>query len=241
MRAFQSFAERGIRPPSRESVTVGECDLKLIHLSSGDDTGLLQYVRNGGIAFPHIMVPESLQLRSTARTSTSNNSNDLPSIMLKRPEDESGDAKWVLAQTLLWLWNAKQHASEFATHARTQALLRAESWLPPLLANYVFGRVAGTLAAARTDAEEAEEAEGQRSMLTITEGPISCVAWHPHRSLVAISHRASDVVFIYDLANDAWCSNVLQNPYMKGITCMTWQPNCGYALAVGGTAGVCLW
>ncbi|KAJ2113161.1 hypothetical protein GGH17_006394, partial [Coemansia sp. RSA 788] len=68
-----------------------------------------------------------------------------------------------------------------------------------------------------------------------------CVAWHPHRSLLAISHRATDCVFVYDLVNDTWCSNVLQNAYMQGITSMAWQPNCGYTLAVGCTTGVCLW
>ncbi|KAJ2844621.1 hypothetical protein GGI22_006817, partial [Coemansia erecta] len=72
-------------------------------------------------------------------------------------------------------------------------------------------------------------------------GPITCVAWHPHRSLVAIAHRATDTIFLYDLTTNAWCPNVLQNIYMQGITAMVWQPNCGYTLAVGCTAGVCLW
>ncbi|KAJ1722012.1 hypothetical protein LPJ53_003544 [Coemansia erecta] len=43
------------------------------------------------------------------------------------------------------------------------------------------------------------------------------------------------------MANDTWCSNVLQNEYMQGITSMAWQPNSGYTLAVGCTTGVCLW
>ncbi|KAJ2583338.1 hypothetical protein GGH95_001052 [Coemansia sp. RSA 1836] len=244
-RVHKTFGERGIRPPAKEYVTVGESDLKLIHLRNGEDTGLLQYVRNGGIAFPHIMVPETLQLRSAAKVGGG------ASIMRKQQErDEASEdapgseprsALAAAVSQALWLWNAKQHASDLLTRAQMQALLRAESWLPALLAQAVFGRVAGSASAAAADAAEVAEAEGQRSMLAKTEGPISCIAWHPHRSLVAIAHRASDAVFLYDLAHDAWCATVLQNPYMQGITCLAWQPNCGYTLAVGCTAGVGLW
>ncbi|KAJ2745522.1 hypothetical protein GGI20_002126 [Coemansia sp. BCRC 34301] len=250
-RVSRTFGDRGIRPPPKEYVTVGESDLKIIHLRDGKDTGLLQYVRNGGIAFPHIMVPEALQLRSAARTSSGMAAGEAPSILRKQQEsgasaeaEKGSEPKSALATAvsqMLWLWNAKQHASEFATRTHMQALLRAESWLPAPLAQVVFGRVSGTVSAARTNAMEVEEAEGQRNMLAKTEGPISCIAWHPHRSLVAIAHRASDAVFLYDLAHDTWCANVLQNPCMQGITSMAWQPNSGYTLAVGCTAGVCLW
>ncbi|KAJ2859647.1 hypothetical protein GGH94_005988 [Coemansia aciculifera] len=262
-RATATFEKRGICPPSKESVTVGESDLKFIHLRNGEDTSLLQYVRNGGIAFPHIMVPDALQLRGAAKTSKSSGApaNGV-SIMRKQVEAtpqldqqqqegneavevvKSSELKSVLETATshaLWLWNAKDHASEFVSHKRMQALLMAESWLPVPLARAVFGRVSGTASAARTEALEVEEAEGQRNMLTKTEGPISYIAWHPHRSLVAIAHRATDTVFLYDLAHDSWCSNVLQNAYMQGITSLAWQPNCGYSLAVGCTAGVCLW
>ncbi|KAJ2247238.1 hypothetical protein GGI13_005128 [Coemansia sp. RSA 455] len=262
-RVTATFEKRGIRPPSKESVTVGESDLKFIHLRNGEDTNLLQYVRNGGIAFPHIMVPEALQLRGATKTSKSGGASaNGVSIMRKQAEatqeldqqQQEGDEAPAVAKSselksaldtvashAMWLWNAKNHASEFVCHKRMQALLMAESWLPVPLARAVFGRVAGTASAARTDAMEVEEAEVHRSMLTKTEGPISCIAWHPHRSLVAIAHRASDTVFLYDLAHDSWCSNVLQNAYMQGITSLAWQPNCGYSLAVGCTAGVCLW
>ncbi|KAJ2640543.1 hypothetical protein GGF44_002539, partial [Coemansia sp. RSA 1694] len=199
-RVHKTFGERGIRPPAKEYVTVGESDLKLIHLRNGEDTGLLQYVRNGGIAFPHIMVPETLQLRSAAKVGGG------ASIMRKQQErDEASEdapgseprsALAAAVSQALWLWNAKQHASDLLTRAQMQALLRAESWLPALLAQAVFGRVAGSASAAAADAAEVAEAEGQRSMLAKTEGPISCIAWHPHRSLVAIAHRASDAVFL---------------------------------------------
>ncbi|KAJ2467098.1 hypothetical protein GGI02_004151, partial [Coemansia sp. RSA 2322] len=256
-RVAATFEERGIRPPSKDSVTVGESDLKFIHLRNGEDVGLLQYVRNGGIAFPHIMVPESLQLRSA--TKPSRHGGDATtggqSIIRKQtvgsgapnnPEAPNGasDANSAFATAVshaLWLWNAKHHASAFVAHMQTQALLKAESWFPASLAQAVFGHVPGTASAARTDAMEVEEAEGHRNMLTKTEGPISCIAWHPHRSLVAIAHRATDTIFLYDLAHDSWCPNILQNVYMQGITSMAWQPNCGYALAVGSTNGACLW
>ncbi|KAJ2022864.1 hypothetical protein IWW57_004355 [Coemansia sp. S610] len=262
-RAAATFEQRGIRPPSKEAVTVGESDLKFIHLRNGEDTSLLQYVRNGGIAFPHIMVPEALQLRGAATTSRSGDAlAGGVSILRKQAEatqeprqlqdEANGSSKVVKGSEpesavatavshALWLWNAKHHAPEFLYQTRTQVLLTTESWLPASIAQRVFGHVSGTASAARTDAEEVEHAEDQRSMLTMTEGPITCIAWHPHRSLVAIAHRATDAVFLYDLAHDTWCSNVLQNAYMQGITSLAWQPNCGYTLAVGCTAGVCLW
>ncbi|KAJ1769011.1 hypothetical protein IW140_005406 [Coemansia sp. RSA 1813] len=167
-----TFGDRGIHPPAEDSVTVGESDLNFIHLCSGDDSGLLQYVRSGGIAFPHIMIPEALQLRGASAS---------------------------------------------------------------------VGDVAGTLSAALAERLQVEEANKEKEMLAKTEGPVACVAWHPHRSLVAIAHRATDTIFLYDLTTNSWCPNVLQNIYMQGITSMVWQPNCGYTLAVGSTAGVCLW
>ncbi|KAJ2368596.1 hypothetical protein H4S01_001495 [Coemansia sp. RSA 2610] len=249
-----TFEERGIRPPPRESATVGESDLTFIHLHDGDDVGLLQYVRSGGIAFPHIMIPDALQLRgvaqptiSSAETAVDRSSDDQleqdgAGIMLQsRETDEPDSALTTLISHAFWLWNAKQNVTELINRAQTRSLLAAESWLPAPMAQMIFGQVPGTASAAKADAMEAEETEGHRKMLAKTDGPISCVAWHPHRSLLAIAHRATDCVFLYDLASDTWCSNVLQNAYMQGITSMAWQPNCGYALAVGCTTGVCMW
>ncbi|KAJ2356931.1 hypothetical protein IWW50_004396 [Coemansia erecta] len=258
-RSTATFEERGICPPPKDSVTVGESDLKFIHLRDGEDTGLLQYVRSGGIAFPHIMVPDLLQMRGVAqpnasskatagsasvlRTSLDGQSEQgSPGVVLQnKEEDEPSSALSTMIAHALWLWNAKQNIADLVNQAQTRSLLFAESWLPEPLAHAVFGQVPGTMSAAEADAIEAREAEGQKNMLAKTDGPISCVAWHPHRSLLAIAHRATDCVFIYDLVDDTWCSNVLQNAYMQGITSMAWQPNCGYTLAVGCTTGVCMW
>ncbi|KAI9500775.1 WD40-repeat-containing domain protein [Coemansia spiralis] len=264
-RVASTFEERGIRPPSKEAVTVGESDLKFIHLCGGNDPALLQYVRNGGIAFPHIMIPEALQLHGATASAgaSSNKSNGVESIMRKNSDTpssgssgkkqeqngniqdkslaEASSALEIAFSHALWLWNAKQHASDFIQHTQTRALLLAESWLPSPLAAAVFGEVSGTLSAAKAEAMHVEEAKEQKEMLAKTEGPVACVAWHPHRSLIAIAHRATDTIFLYDLASDTWCANVLQNVYMQGITEIAWQPNCGYTLAVGCTAGVCLW
>ncbi|KAJ2851418.1 hypothetical protein GGI22_005273, partial [Coemansia erecta] len=80
-----TFEDRGIRPPPEDSVTVGESDLNFIHLHSGDDSGLLQYVRGGGIAFPHIMIPEALQLRgvSTSAGSVTSHADGKDSVSTK--------------------------------------------------------------------------------------------------------------------------------------------------------------
>ncbi|KAJ2758799.1 hypothetical protein IWQ56_005907, partial [Coemansia nantahalensis] len=241
-----TFEERGIRPPPRGAVTVGEADLDFIQLRGGDDASLLRYVRSGGIAFPHLMIPEALLLRGDDAAGGLSSA----SILKRRSEERQGqngaaaDIDSVLATALshaLWLWNAKTHMTNLASGLQTRVLLSAESWLPAPLAQIVFGQVPGTASAAKADALAAEAAEGHRSMLAKTDGPVSCVAWHPHRSLVAIAHRATDCVFLYDLVSDAWCTSTLQSPGMQGITSMAWQPNCGYTLAVGCTAGVCLW
>ncbi|KAJ1734692.1 hypothetical protein LPJ61_000932 [Coemansia biformis] len=253
-----TFEERGIRPPPRDAVTVGEADLKFIQLRGGDDVGLLQYVRSGGIAFPHIMIPETLQLRGAGQASGLGDGGPLSSAsIVNRRRDEqqrqddadaqhgpsaAADSAFSMAFShALWLWNAKTHMADLASGLQTRLLLSAESWLPAPLAQLVFGQIPGTASAAKADALETEEVEGQKNMLAKTDGPIGCIAWHPHRSLVAIAHRTSDCVFLYDLASDAWCTSVLQSASMKGIASMAWQPNCGYALAVGCTVGVCLW
>ncbi|KAJ2710770.1 hypothetical protein H4R19_003582 [Coemansia spiralis] len=247
-----TFEERGIRPPPRGAVTVGEADLDFIQLCGGDDVGLLRYVRSGGIALPHLMIPEALlqQHRADQAGGLSSKPPGSASILRRHNEEQQGqsgaaaDVESALATAIshaLWLWNAKTHMTNLASGLQTRLLLSAESWLPAPLAQIVFGQVPGTASAAKADALEAEEAEGHKSMLAKTDGPISCIAWHPHRSLVAIAHRATDCVFLYDLASDAWCTSVVQSPSMRGITSMAWQPNCGYTLAVGCTAGVCLW
>ncbi|KAI8318496.1 tricorn protease domain 2-containing protein [Martensiomyces pterosporus] len=254
-RVASTFEERGIRPPSKDSVTVGESDLKFVHLKDGKDTNLLQYVRSGGIAFPHIMIPETLQVRAAIQPNKLGNKASVSrEQIMRKPENQTegdsqeeghnGSVRSAVAAAIehaLWLWNAKQHASDFLHSVQTRSLLAAESWLPAPVASTIFGQVPGTASAAKADAMEAEQTEGQISMLTKTEGPIVCAAWHPHRSLIAIAHRATDAILLYDLANDMWCSNILQNAYMQGITSMAWQPNCGYSLAVGCSTGVCLW
>ncbi|KAJ2235544.1 hypothetical protein IWW45_002526 [Coemansia sp. RSA 485] len=247
-RQITTFEERGIRPPSKESATVGETDLKFIHLRGGDDTGLLQYVRSGGIAFPHIMIPEAIQLRRPAQSSAvglnemlANESIFLRSASGPGANGNGSPALSTMVENIIWLWNAKENAAGLLNQLRTRALLAAESWLPGPVASAVFGMVPGTVSAAKADEAKFREAEGKRNMLAMSEGPVSCVAWHPHRSLIAIAHRATDTIFLYDMASDTWCSNVLQNTYMQGITSMAWQPNCGYTLAVGCTTGVCLW
>ncbi|KAJ2778658.1 hypothetical protein H4R18_004472 [Coemansia javaensis] len=236
-----TFEERGIRPPPPEAVTVGEADLALVQLRSGGDVELLRYVRGGGIAFPHIMVPESLQLRGSGATDGSAASIFRRDEQQEKDAADAGPALPAVIAYALWLWNANTHIPNHINQLQTRALLLAESWLPAPLAQIVFGQVPGTASAAKASAREAEEAAGQRDMLAKTDGPVSCVAWHPHRSLVAIAHRATDCVLLYDLAGDAWCTSILQSPGMRGITSMAWQPNCGYTLAVGCAIGVCLW
>ncbi|KAJ1946112.1 hypothetical protein EC988_005611, partial [Linderina pennispora] len=246
-RVATTFEQCGLRPPSTESVTVGESDMKFIQLKNGDDTSLLQYVQDGGIAFPHIMVPEALKLR-TAQSAISKESillqselNNTNSVAGATAADSNGSAVATFVNSVLWLWNIKQHASTFTDQRRLDLLRLAESCMPAPVARIVLGSVNGTASAALAAQMEAEEAEGQRSIMTNIEGPISCIAWHPHRSLIAVAHRATDTVLLYDLANNTWCANILENMHMQGITSMAWQPCNGYTLAVGCRSGVCLW
>ncbi|KAJ1816082.1 hypothetical protein LPJ75_002144, partial [Coemansia sp. RSA 2598] len=194
------------------------------------------------------MIPETMQLRKPVQSSNLglNEMLNSDSIFLKSAGEPttSGNGSTALstvAENIIWLWNAKENASDILHQLRTRALLAAEGWLPSPVASAVFGMIPGTVSAAKADEAKFKDAEGKRNMLAMSEGPIGCIAWHPHRSLIAIAHRATDTVFIYDMASDTWCCNVLQNTYMQGITCMAWQPNCGYTLAVGCTTGVCLW
>ncbi|KAJ2525962.1 hypothetical protein GGH20_003722, partial [Coemansia sp. RSA 1937] len=132
-RSTATFEERGIRPPPWNSATVGESDLKFIHLRDGEDTGLLQYVRSGGIAFPHIMVPDQLQIRGVAKLSTNEpvggvsalhvvgDQSEQDSVVLQNKEaDEANSALSTMVSHALWLWNAKQNIAELITRAQTR-------------------------------------------------------------------------------------------------------------------------
>ncbi|KAI7831924.1 WD40-repeat-containing domain protein [Kickxella alabastrina] len=226
-RVVSTFEERGIRPPSKESVTVGETDLKFIHLRDSQDT----FSSSAKQPIPRSVLKDAVGGDSVVRRQTEQQSSDSESTA--RP-GQSQIGAFNHASHALWLWNAKENASDLINYMQTR-------WLPGPLASAVFGQVPGTASAARADAMEVEEEEGKRNMLAKSEGPISCIAWHPHRSLVAIAHRASNTIFLYDMGSGTWCPNVLQNAYMQGITSMAWQPNCGYTLAVGCSTGVCLW
>ncbi|KAJ1861233.1 hypothetical protein LPJ73_001078 [Coemansia sp. RSA 2703] len=260
-RSVSSFEVAGIRPPSKESVTVGETDLKFVHLRNGDDAGLLQYVKNGGIAFPHIMIPEDIHVRQASQVNSSifrDGIQDSEAAYLKQAGKQHGrevgsssldkavtsSNKPMLltaAESAQWIWSYKESFLEAIGRAQSQGLQTLGRWILSPVTNVLPSFIPESIAAVRANILNARDAESPRTMLAASEGPISYIAWHPHRSLVAIAHRTTDTVFLYDMANDTWCSNILQNAYMQGITSMAWQPNSGYTLAVGCTSGVCLW
>ncbi|KAJ1672917.1 hypothetical protein EV182_006234 [Spiromyces aspiralis] len=72
-------------------------------------------------------------------------------------------------------------------------------------------------------------------------GVIDCMAWHPHKSLLAMVHGETNSILIYDLANDMWFPNVLRHEKMTGIRSLAWQPSGGLTLAAGCNEGVALW
>ncbi|KAJ1492861.1 hypothetical protein T484DRAFT_1880295, partial [Baffinella frigidus] len=69
------------------------------------------------------------------------------------------------------------------------------------------------------------------------------LAWHPHlnRFAVALRDGTTDYIALYDMDKELWLPTVLKHQFLKGVTCLQWQPNSGGSLAVGCAAGVCLW
>lgn len=63
---------------------------------------------------------------------------------------------------------------------------------------------------------------------------IKCIAWHPHRKVLAMAHK-DDLVYIYELDSlgKSWTCKVLQHRYMRGISCIEWKQRTNGTLAVG--------
>jgi len=68
-------------------------------------------------------------------------------------------------------------------------------------------------------------------------------AWHPHlnRFAVALRDGTTDYIALYDMDKELWLPTVLKHQFLRGVTCLQFQPNSGGSLAVGCAGGVCLW
>ncbi|KAI8801298.1 WD40-repeat-containing domain protein [Cladochytrium replicatum] len=71
---------------------------------------------------------------------------------------------------------------------------------------------------------------------------IRSLAFHRHRSLLAVAHE-SNLVFLYNVSakDGAYPERVLSHEYQRNITCMEFHPAAGCSLAVGTSTGVLLW
>lgn len=68
--------------------------------------------------------------------------------------------------------------------------------------------------------------------------PIKCIAWHWHRSRIAVG-TSDDSVRIY--CNDSTFIPILRCKQQKNVTCLAWRPMSLTEIAVGHEAGIIIW
>ncbi|KAI9320940.1 hypothetical protein BX666DRAFT_1912788 [Dichotomocladium elegans] len=69
-----------------------------------------------------------------------------------------------------------------------------------------------------------------------------CMAWHPHRNMLAVAFQDHTVhVYEREAHDSTWYCSVLQHQFMRGITCLEWKKRARGMLAVGCKQGVCVW
>ncbi|KAJ1922199.1 hypothetical protein H4219_000061 [Mycoemilia scoparia] len=130
----------------------------------------------------------------------------------------------------------------FQSAKQQQTALPVLNWLDPV--GFIKSKVMETLGpyidpavSAAKKWLEPVKAEDDK----ISEKVIGCMAWHPHKSLLAIVHKPTDSILVYDMAADNWYPNMLRHEKMTDITSLSWQPNGGLTLAAGCSGGVALW
>ncbi|KAI8643274.1 WD40-repeat-containing domain protein [Parasitella parasitica] len=71
-------------------------------------------------------------------------------------------------------------------------------------------------------------------------GLFKCVAWHPHKEILAVAHQ-DDQVYLYEKKDSMWTCLVLSHSKMTQITCLEWKSKACGTLAVACKDGVCVW
>ncbi|RUS22848.1 WD40-repeat-containing domain protein [Endogone sp. FLAS-F59071] len=201
------------RVPDRDEVTLAEINSELVTLSGPDDPNLERYARAEGTIYAPTYVPAFVTFPTRQRKV------ERP-LGLKQPIKRD---PW-----LVWL---EEMGQKIDFCGPTQLVNMAyelldESFLAPVRS--VLGR------------KPSDNTFLVNLLESLEENSIRCIAWHPYRPILAVAHRA-DIIYLYDVKNEAWSTQVLVHEFQKDITCIEWKPRAGGVLAVGCRNGICLW
>uniref|UniRef100_A0A7S4L219 Uncharacterized protein n=1 Tax=Guillardia theta TaxID=55529 RepID=A0A7S4L219_GUITH len=72
---------------------------------------------------------------------------------------------------------------------------------------------------------------------------IDALSWHPYlnRFAVALKDGHANYIAFYDMDTESWLPTVLRHQFLRGVTCLKFQPFAGCTLAVGCREGICMW
>ncbi|RKP38892.1 hypothetical protein BJ085DRAFT_33161 [Dimargaris cristalligena] len=199
---------------------MAEIDGQLLHLNNGHDSKALQYIRAGCPAYPHLMVPEKLNMETSDAHAMAPQSSLSSSFSIFRPNTKrkptAGSTSWIDyagEQLLHWL------------QVKDEILNRFEALQNRYVTPYL---------------NMLQPAVHDQALPNPLVGPVRHLDWHPYRHLFSVCHQ-EDVVFIYDMEREGWFVNALVHPFQTYITGLAWKPNAGSILAVGCRQGVGLW
>ncbi|RUP51915.1 hypothetical protein BC936DRAFT_144552 [Jimgerdemannia flammicorona] len=201
------------RIPDLNEVTLAEINSELVTLSKPDDPNLDRYIRAEGTIYAPVCIPQSVTFPTRQKKV------ERP-LGLKHPIKRD---PW-----LVWLEEMGEKIDFCGpTHLINMAY--------ELLDSSVLAPVRSVLG------NKPPDNTFLTSLLSWLQGNIiRCIAWHPYRQMFAVAHK-DNVIYLYDLKNEAWSTQVLMHEFQKDITCMEWKPRAGGVLAVGCRNGVCLW
>ncbi|PVU90772.1 hypothetical protein BB561_004724 [Smittium simulii] len=60
-----TFRDFGILPPNKRQATLGQINNEFVNISDGQDVDIHQFVRGGGVVFPHLKIPSDIKVDLT--------------------------------------------------------------------------------------------------------------------------------------------------------------------------------
>ncbi|PVU99845.1 hypothetical protein BB559_000358 [Furculomyces boomerangus] len=253
---IETFQDSGLFPPSKESVTLGEVDSEFIHIIDENDPEIHKYVRGGGIVFPHIMVPNNINLEikelleDISRSSNEITQNTIIGHLLLM------FFEFMFPKTLIDGLKALK-LGDLRFLKATKAKLYGTIYIKTRENKY-FEKIITALFTIISVFEKIllfsftifSSGKKPKSVKKNVNGPIKLISYHPTRSIFAIvpnqcilskdGKPIGNFIMLYDLSTNEFVSNIFYNLKIGFINGICWKPNGGYTLAANGSHGTCL-
>ncbi|KAI8875761.1 WD40 repeat-like protein [Backusella circina FSU 941] len=112
--------------------------------------------------------------------------------------------------------------------------------LPLIQESAPYKKVEGLLKTAQETYSTMDDTIIDQDILKKDDQSFKCIAWHPHKRILAIGYKDSQI-YVYEIEENQWKCRILRHEFMDNITCMEWKDKAAATLAVGCEKGVCVW